>query len=160
MGIADASFGHIGSHQGEDTELGAEHLARPAPGALDEELQVVVVAHELRDVLGHDCFVEFSVLLLVPLDEEGPRPPQQDVHHGHIQEVLGSSNMGALHPVTEEDVAHDQEVDVAAMRGNYNQRPLVRLIVALKTSDGSLVHHYSLVDGAEDLVEEPGEDSD
>lgn len=120
----------------------------------------MVVAHELRDVFGHDCFVEFSILLLVPLDEEGPRPPQQDVHHGHIQEVLGSSNMGALHPVPEEDVAHDQEVDIAAMGGNYNQRPLVRLVVALKASDGSLVHHYSLVDGAEDLVEEPGEDSD
>lgn len=67
----------------------------------------MVVAHEFRYVLGHDCFVKLSVFLLVPLDEEGSRSPQQDMYNCHIQEIFSSCNMGALHSVSEEDIAHD-----------------------------------------------------
>ncbi len=82
------------------------------------------------------------------------------MHDSHIQEVLSCCNMRAFDPVPEEDVAHDQEVDVATMRWNYYQRALVCLVMALQTCNGSFVDHNSFVDRPEDLVKEPGKGSD
>jgi hypothetical protein len=131
MGIANTPFCYVGNHQRQDPKFRAEHFASSAPGAFDEELQVVVAAHEFGNVFRHDSLVQFAILLLVPLDEESPRPPQQDMHDGHIKEILSSCDVRAFHPIPKEDVAHDQEVDVAAMRGDDYQGAFIRLVVAL-----------------------------
>lgn len=120
----------------------------------------MVVIHEFGDVLTHDGFVEFFVFLLVALDEESSGLPQQDVDHCHVEEVLGCSDVRALDSVSEEDVGHDQEVDVAPMGGNDDDGPVGLLVVVLQLAHCHFVNDDLLINGSEDFMQKPGKHSD
>lgn len=73
------------------------------------------------DVLIHDSFVEAFVFLLIPFDEEGSWLSEQDVDNGHVEEVLGSSYVGQLDRVAEEDIAQNEKVDIGPVGGDNDE---------------------------------------
>ena len=76
---------------------------------------------------------------------------------GHIEEILGSSNMRAFYAIAKEDVGHDQKVHVRPMGGNNNDRPSFFLIVVSQLHYRVLIDHNLLVNRPEHFVKKPGE---
>ncbi len=73
------------------------------------------------------------------------------MHHSHSQKILSCSYVGTLDAVTKENIADNQEVNVAAMSRDYNERAFT-LTVILDFSNVTLIDHYLLVNSAEQLV--------
>lgn len=73
------------------------------------------------------------------------------MHHRHAQKILCCSYVGTFDAVTKENITDNQEVDVATMSRDYNERTFT-LTVVLDFSNVTLIDHYLLVNSAEQLV--------
>lgn len=112
------------------------------------------------DVLVQDGFVKNSMLLLVTLDEESSRFPEEYVDQGHVEEIFSGGDVRQLDLVPEEDVTHDEKVDVGPVGGNDDQGSEFLLVVIAEFEEGLSVDNYLFINGFEDFVKEPGEKSD
>lgn len=99
------------------------------------------------------------MFLLAALDEEGSGFAKKDVDYGHTEEVFGCSDVGALDSIAKEDIAHDEEIDIAAMCGDNDQRTLI-LIMCFDLRNRILINHYSLINRLKQFSQKPSEHAD
>ena len=65
--------------------------------------------------------------------EECTTPPEEGTNAGHLHKVLSSGNDGQTEVKVEEDVGDQDEVEVAAMGGQEDYRPLTYCLLDLHT---------------------------
>ena len=120
----------------------------------------MIFSQQLADVLCHDRLIQDPILFHVSFYEESSWFSQQDMNHRHVKKVFSCSNVGALDPISKENVWHDQKIDVRTMcRDNY-YGPSFFLIMISEFGDGVFIDNYFLIYCPEDFVQKPSEASD